>query len=261
MRGYGKLILVILLALLLVFTAGCRGSRQGDEDAKPPGTNGEPGEEGEGNGEGDETGEEPDEGEPISEDTPLVVSGDNLALRKSPGAKNKEAGDVLTRLKQGSKVFLQDHHGNGVKMDGFIWWEVYDPAAQVKGWSAAQYLLYPDALRTATLEGSITFPSSHIPPGFVVVAEDVVTGQEYKTNKVLTGSKYKFGVGFKIKVPPGDYHIFATEPNAPTFKAYYDEYMQREFTGTDYGKILVSVVKGDLVDDILVGNWWRPGYH
>jgi hypothetical protein len=260
MRRYREIFLIIFLALLLVAVPGCRSNPQGN-NGKPPEVNGEPEGEEEGNGTGEEeegngTGEEDE----YSLEVRVVVSGDNLALRKTPGTKNKESGDVLLRLQKGSKVYLQDHHENRVVADDFVWWEVYDDSSKTRGWSAAKFLLYDDIHRTGTLEGSITFPSSHIPPGFTVVAEEVDTGQEYKTNRVLTGGNYQYGVGFKLKVPYGNYHIYAVEPNAPSFKAYYDKYMQSDFAEDSYDKILVAVDEGTVINDILVGNWWRPGY-
>lgn len=278
MKRYRKSLFVMLLVLLLLLLPGCGGTRQGGGDEVPAenGTNGEPEEEDreeEGEQEeetGEETGDEQeeDDGEEVEEEEgegkeafsreiQLVVTGDKLALRKTPGSADKEPEDVLARLKEGQKVFLQDHHDNEVEADGFLWWEVYDPDSLEQGWCAARYLLYGEAHRTGTVEGSITFPGGQIPEGFTVVAEDAATGQEYRTDEIIYASKFKFGVGFSLQLPPGNYYFYAVEPFATDYRAYFDEYVQKGFSGDSFEIILVPVEDGDQVEDVIVGNWWR----
>ncbi len=283
MQRYRKCLFVMMLILLLLLIPGCRGTRQGSGDEMPAdtGTKGEPEDRGpekeqeqeEGTGEEaedkqeeeDEEEKEADqegeaEEEAFSREIQLVVTVDSLALRKTPGTEDKGPDDVLARLKEGSKVFLQDLHDNEVEADGFLWWEVYDPDSREKGWCAAQYLLYGEAHRTGTVDGSITFPGGHIPDGFTVVAEDAETGQEYKTDEIIYASKFMFGVGFSLQVPPGNYYFYAVEPFNMDYRAYFDEYVQKEFSGDSFEAILVTVQEGDLVEEVIVGNWWREGY-
>ena len=258
MQKYSKYWLVLGLVLLLLFLPGCKASPDPAINGQEPTEGGSPGEnEGmddpEDNG---ETGEEQHEEDNYKKDIQFIVTGDNLAVRKTPGTKDKEAQDVLARLKKDQTVYLQSTHDNQVEVDGYVWWEIYDPASKVMGWCAAKHLGSVEAQRLGTIEGSITFPSDFIPDGFTVVVEDVATGQEYRTDQVIYDSKYRFGVGFVIKVPPGSYYVYAVEP-AIDFKAYYDEFMQSDFEIDSYEKIVVPIAEGQHVDDLLVGNWWR----
>ena len=258
--------LIVGLTLLLLFLPGCRGTPAGqgdDPDPVPGQPQEEPDEEPEPVEDADDAEEDGDGGaegedgeEPVRNDLQLLVSGDKLAVRKTPGSQNKPGDDVLTRLKQEQKVYLQDHHDNQVKVDGLVWWEIYDSSSQAKGWCAAKYLTYLPAQRTGIIEGSITFPASEIPDGLTVVAEEVDTGQEYKTQEVLYSTIYRFGVGFLIRVPPGNYHIYAVDPDFDDFRAYYDEHLKSDFTLDSLEKIVVSIQDGQHVDNIIVGNWW-----
>lgn len=259
MQKYCKYGLVLGLVLLMLFLPGCKSSKA------DPVNNGQEPSEGEEPGENEgmddpenkgEAAEEPDEEDNYKKEIQFIVIGDNLALRKTPGTKDKGADDVLTRLKKDQEVYLQSTHDNQVDVDGYVWWEIYDPASKVMGWCAAKHLGSVEALRLGTIEGSITFPSDFIPDGFTVVVEDVATGQEYRTDQVIYDSKYRFGVGFVIKVPAGNYYVYAFEPGID-FKAYYDEFMQSDFEIDSYEKIVVSIADGQHVDDVLVGNWWR----
>jgi hypothetical protein len=205
--------LVFFLVLLLLFLSGCKAPAN---PADPEPTERETPGENEDTDETDDTGEtgaRQDEAEDIKKEIELIVMGDSLAIRKTPGTKNKAADDILIRLKQGHAVFLQDNHNNQVEADGYIWWEVYDPASQVKGWCAAKHLASIDKQKLGTVEGSITFPSDHIPDGLTVVLEDVATGQSYSTDEIIYDGKYHFGVGFVIKVPPGNYYVYAVDPD------------------------------------------------
>ncbi|MBF2098285.1 MAG: hypothetical protein IGQ88_07925 [Gloeomargaritaceae cyanobacterium C42_A2020_066] len=58
------------------------------------------------------------------------------------------------------------------------------------------------------LEGSLSFPSDHIPPTQVCAVE-VSTGQRFCTEGRQVGAQFQYGVGYRLAVPPGTYHVFA----------------------------------------------------
>lgn len=112
-----------------------------------------------------------------------------------------------------------------------------------------------DAETQGTIEGHIVYPSAGVPPDLIVVAENLSTGQEYFADGVITDSKYATGFGFMILVPPGDYHVYAFNPG-DDYIAYYDEYVQSNYTVDSQEKIVVAITPGLHVDDAIVGNWW-----
>ncbi len=265
MRKYCKYWVVFTLVLLLLFTlSGCKvynrviGGEPVEGETPEENVN-----ENDGAEDSQEAGEEQQAQEDIiRKDIQLMVTGDNLALRNSPGTQNKQAEDILARLKRDQAVFLQNKYDNQVEIDGYVWWEVYDPLSELKGWCAAKYLgsSSTETPGQGTIEGSITFPAEDLPDGFTVVAEEVATGREFATDQIIYDSKYRFGVGFIINVPPGNYYLYAFEPDAADFKAYYDEHMQSDFEINSYEKIVVPVMEGQQFADVLVGNWWREDY-
>ncbi len=248
-----KLWVMLLTLMILILIFGC------GQPENEGGNGQEPGEE----ALQEQQKQEESNGEPvIKNETQIRVTGDNLAVRKTPGTKDKPAGDVLQRVNRGDVLFLQDQHDNQVFIDGYIWWEVYEPSSQIRGWAAEKYLdiLQTDTTSEGAIEGSITFPGEAIPSGFVVTAENIATGETIVTQEIIYDNKYSTGVGFKINVSPGNYYLYASEPQAPHFKAYYDEHMKSSLQVESFEPVVVSITEGQHVDNVLVGNWWREEY-
>ena len=116
--GY-YLFVILLVALLLL--QGC-GPGQSPEDE---------------NGEQEQDVEDE---EVTIEYIEVEVTGNRLAVRKTPGTKDKPQGDVLERVDKGQILTLLSKHDNTVDLDGYIWWEVHNSSTNVTGWSASQYL-------------------------------------------------------------------------------------------------------------------------
>jgi hypothetical protein len=115
--------LFVILMVSLLLLQGC-GPGQSPEDPS---------------GEQEQDLEEEEE-EVTVEYIEVVVTGDRLAVRKTPGTKNKPQGDVLERVDKGQVLTLLSKYDNTVDLDGYIWWEVHNPSTNVTGWSASQYL-------------------------------------------------------------------------------------------------------------------------
>lgn len=118
-----KLFTIVLLVALLILTQGC-GQREDVEVGTDPNLEEEA---------DDEIIEEPKE-------IRIEVTGDRLAVRNTPGTSNKPGGDVLERVDSGQILILVNKHNNTVNLDGYIWWEVYNPMTNTTGWSASKYL-------------------------------------------------------------------------------------------------------------------------
>ncbi|MCK4579942.1 MAG: VWA domain-containing protein, partial [Dehalococcoidia bacterium] len=73
-------------------------------------------------------------------------TGSTLAIRKTPGTKNKPADDVLKRVPDGwvlKVLSTVDENGNTVVKDGFTWWKVEESEYESQpntGWVAKKYL-------------------------------------------------------------------------------------------------------------------------
>jgi len=70
----------------------------------------------------------------------ITEPGSNLFIRKSPGRTNKTSDDVITKVPRGTRLEVINRHGESIRIDGFTWWEIKDPATNISGWVAAEYL-------------------------------------------------------------------------------------------------------------------------
>jgi hypothetical protein len=70
----------------------------------------------------------------------ITEPGSNLFIRKSPGRTNKTSDDVIIKVPRGTRLEVINRHGESIRIDGFIWWEIKDPATNIRGWVAAEYL-------------------------------------------------------------------------------------------------------------------------
>ena len=54
-----------------------------------------------------------------------------------------------------------------------------------------------------------------------IVAENLATKKIYCTHKHLKSKKYQYKVGYKLAVPPGDYHVYAYLPDPAKWAIYF----------------------------------------
>ena len=52
-----------------------------------------------------------------------------------------------------------------------------------------------------------------------ICAENLATKKIYSTHKHLKAKKYQYQVGYKLTVPPGDYHVYAYLPDPAKYGA------------------------------------------
>lgn len=111
------------------------------------------------------------------------------------------------------------------------------------------------------MEGSFTYPSSFIPDNIIAYAENISTGEKYNSSEVLSGSQFTYNKGYKIKVPVGDYYVYAMVP-PDTTKAYYSKFVTcgMSVDCKDTSKILVKVELNKTSGNITLGDWYnQPG--
>ena len=122
------------------------------------------------------------------------------------------------------------------------------------------------------IRGSLTFPSEHIPSSIEACALNVDNGVETCTKERINSNEFVYGVGFELTVTAGNYKLLArnTDPqegqNADD--VYYDEYI-RQTTFTNIipdpcndsslmNPIIISVAKDQIVQNVVVGDWYYP---
>src|SRR5512147_1158944 len=107
---------------------------------------------------------------------------------------------------------------------------------------AARPILTPTPTATGVLEGSLGYPSDLI-PRLVVCAENVTSRDRYCTDTRLESDRYTHGVGYRLAVPAGTYHVFAQESQ---MHAYYSPAVAcgLKLECTDHQPIPVTVRAG-----------------
>ena len=117
------------------------------------------------------------------------------------------------------------------------------------------------------IEGSLSYPSDFIPPDMTISAENLATKQIYSTRKHLKSKKYQYQVGYKLTVPPGDYHVYAQLPDPARYgaeypkdyRAYYSEFVKCGMTENcpSHAPILIRVKSGETVSGIDPMDWYK----
>ncbi|MCJ7818743.1 MAG: hypothetical protein MUP25_02845 [Syntrophales bacterium] len=117
------------------------------------------------------------------------------------------------------------------------------------------------------IEGSLSYPSEFIPDDMTICAENLATQKIYCTSKHLKGKKYQYQVGYKLTVPPGEYHVFAQLPDpakygadmAKDYRAYYSEFVKcgMSVDCKSHAPMVVQVKSGETVRGIDPQDWYK----
>lgn len=104
------------------------------------------------------------------------------------------------------------------------------------------------------LEGSLSFPSDHIPPTQVCAVE-VSTRQRFCTEGRQVGAQFQYGVGYRLAVPPGTYHVFA---QVGDWTAPYSQAVPcgLRITCQDHRPIAVKVEAGQMRSSVDPTDWF-----
>lgn len=117
------------------------------------------------------------------------------------------------------------------------------------------------ASEKGTIVGSLTYPSESIPSSVEVHATNITTGEDFITTEHLSGSQYRYGIGYSLSVPAGNYYIYALNSAMPGERAYYTNFVECNFNqaGCDdpTKKITVTVESGKTTKDIMAGDWYN----
>jgi hypothetical protein len=123
------------------------------------------------------------------------------------------------------------------------------------------------APQPGVIEGSLSYPSEFIPDDMTISAENLATKKIYSTSRHLKARKYQYQVGYKLEVPPGDYHVFAYLPDpakygagySKDYRAYYSEFVKCGMTGKcpSHAPITIKVRGGQTVSSIDPQDWYK----
>lgn len=120
----------------------------------------------------------------------------------------------------------------------------------------------PTDKNNGVITGSLSYPSEGIPEGLKICALNLVSKQEYCTDKQLKGApeEFTYGYGYKLEVPPGDYNVYAFLPSQPSFKAYYSDFVTcgLKYDCPSHNPIKVTVKAGKVSYQVDPGDWYAP---
>lgn len=90
--------------------------------------------------------------------------------------------------------------------------------------SPSESLPSPDP--AGRIEGSLSYPSQALPPDLIACAQDVGTGEAFCTHERMNDVRFKYGIGYQIRVPPGTYHVYLSVPETagPNYRGWWTEY-------------------------------------
>lgn len=114
-------------------------------------------------------------------------------------------------------------------------------------------------IQTGFIEGSLIYPSEGIPKDMKVCAENIDTGKEYCTDKHLEDKKYTNGVGYKLEVPEGNYHVYSSTKMLKDYRAYYTQFVTCGLTVgcSSHEKVIVKIMEKQTTDNIDPGDWYQ----
>jgi len=123
------------------------------------------------------------------------------------------------------------------------------------------------APQSGVIEGSLSYPSEFIPPDMTICAENLATKKLYCTTQHLKAKKYQYQVGYKLTVPPGDYHVYAYLPDPAKYgagfpkdyRAYYSDFVKCGQTADckSHAPMVVKVTGAGTVSGIDPQDWYK----
>lgn len=101
------------------------------------------------------------------------------------------------------------------------------------------------------IEGTYSFPADYIPKDMVIVAHNVETGDEFNI-------QYSGETQYKIKVPVGEYFVFAQTAEMEDYRAYYTDFVTCGLSVNcpSHDKIKVEVVAEKTTVNVDAADWY-----
>jgi len=123
------------------------------------------------------------------------------------------------------------------------------------------------APQPGVIEGSLPYPSDFIPPDMTICAENLATKKLSCTHKHLKAKKYQYQVGYKLPVPPGDYHVYTYASRSGQERRQFPQGLPGLLLGFCQMRpasrlpvpcaVVVHVKRGESLKDIDPQDWYQ----
>jgi hypothetical protein len=123
----------------------------------------------------------------------------------------------------------------------------------------------PPAADQGFISGSLGYPSEEIPAEMQICAEPLGGGERVCTDKHQLGAGYKYGLGYRLAVPAGTYHVYAFVPGErhggdEDYRAYYNDFVTCGLNAEcpSHMPLPVAVAAGQTASGIDPIDWYEP---
>ena len=117
---------------------------------------------------------------------------------------------------------------------------------------------HPQTQNSGIITGSLSYPSESLPENMTICAFNTITKTQYCTNKHPSDSRYKYGKGYKLVVPPGDYYLYyKLDPNEKAIDALYGEIVNKLGYSDTIKPFLVRIREGITYTPKVDPDGWR----
>lgn len=110
------------------------------------------------------------------------------------------------------------------------------------------------------IEGSLGYPSEGIPSDMLICAQNLETQKLYCTNAHLQDPKYTYGLGYKLEVASGKYHVYSTSPSFGEFgyQAFFTEFVTCGMSTRcrSHKPVTVAVLPNKTTDQVDPIDWY-----
>lgn len=106
------------------------------------------------------------------------------------------------------------------------------------------------------IEGKLIYPSDGLPADLQVCANNLDMGTTSCTSRHIRSPA---GWGYRLGVPAGLYHVFASTRQMPGYRAYYSDFVLcgMNVSCTSHAPIEVEVRPGEATGNIDPGDWYN----
>lgn len=106
------------------------------------------------------------------------------------------------------------------------------------------------------IEGRLSYPSDGIPRDLRVCADNLDVRGTTCTNRHM---RLPNGWGYRLAVPAGRYHVWASTREMPGYRAYYSDYVRcgSHVSCPSHRPIEVEVRPGETTRSIDPGDWYK----
>lgn len=116
-----------------------------------------------------------------------------------------------------------------------------------------------EVVQNGYIEGPLSYPSEVIPDTLQVCALNLADSEEICTQTQIQDQKFTpTGVGFRLEVPAGKYHVYSYLTTQPEYKAYFSEFVLcgLSFECGSHTPVEINVYPGITTPDVKPHDWY-----